>query len=132
MDDGNILKRKNSTVNTPSTPSTPSTENKQVSPRNELVVSSSGVDVGKLSFQDKDRFTTWRNTTIPKDFLADIVHKVADHDMIEDILEPDSIMMMSELTKMFIGEIVSKSVNENITKEDIIRIMYTEDDRSVL
>ena len=130
MDDGNILKRKNSTVEV-NTENTENTENKQISPINELIVSSSGVDVGKLSFQDKERFTTWRHTTIPKDFLVGIVLKVADYDMIEDILEPDSIMIMSELTKMFIGEIVSKSVNDNITKEDIIRIMYTEDDRNV-
>jgi len=103
-DDGNILKRKStSATSIKSTKSTKSTQNKKIKPRNELIVSGSGVDTSKLSNQEKDRFNTWRQTNMPKEFFKEIVFNVADHDMIEDILEPDSIMIMSELTKLFIG-----------------------------
>jgi len=124
MDDGNILSRKNFETNEKDVNKkiVERVDKKKNVDRYLRTYCESDVDIEKLTLDERERFFTWRRTVIPRNFLEAVIKKEYGRQ-----LHTNSLILISDIVKMFIGEIVTKCLNDvdEITREDLIRVINT-------
>lgn len=131
MDDGNILSRKK--------PKTSNDDDKGNLERDDTKVDKkklfnrylrtyceSDVDIENMTLDERERFFTWRRAVIPREFIEGVVKKECGR------LDTNSLIIVSDIVKMFVGEIVTKCLSlslnddvDNITREDILDVVNT-------
>ena len=104
MDDGNILKRPR--YDQPTKTQESIQEDKRIVPVKYLTTQcQTNINPSTIPPDQIERFRAWRTETVSKSMVYDAVENVLGND-----IGPNSVMMLQELAKMFLGDIIEECI----------------------